>query len=39
MVSAFSAIALIAASAQLGILVALHVLPTKYNPVRDAISD
>ena len=39
MVSAFSAIALIAASAQLAILVALHVLPTKYDPVRDAISD
>ena len=39
MVSAFSAIALIAASAQLAILIALHVLPTKYDPVRDAISD
>src|ERR1700677_1968455 len=39
MISAFSVTALIAASAQLGILVALHVLPTKYDPVRDAISD
>jgi Protein of unknown function (DUF998) len=39
MVSAFSVLALIAASAQLGILVTLHVLPTKYDPVRDAISD
>ena len=39
MVSAFSVIALIAVSAQLGILVALHVLPTKYDPVRDAVSD
>jgi hypothetical protein len=39
MVSAFSVIALIAVSAQLAILVALHVLPTKYDPVHDAISD
>jgi hypothetical protein len=39
MVSAFSVVALIAASAQLAILVTLHVLPTKYDPVRDAISD
>src|ERR1700722_17552382 len=39
MVSAFSVIALVAVSAQLAILVALHVLPTKYDPVRDAISD
>jgi hypothetical protein len=39
MVSAFSVIAMIAVSAQLAILVALHVLPTKYDPVRDAISD
>jgi len=38
-VSAFSVIALIAVTAQLSILVALHVLPTKYDPVRDAISD
>ena len=29
MVSAFSVLALIAASAQLGLLVTLHVLPTK----------
>ncbi len=39
MVNAFGAIALIAVSAQLAILVALHVLPTKYDPVHDAISD
>jgi hypothetical protein len=39
LVSAFSVLALIAASSQLGILVTLHVLPTKYDPVRDAISD
>jgi hypothetical protein len=32
-------IALIAVSAQLATLVALHVLPTKYDPVHDAISD
>jgi len=38
-VSAFSVIALIAVTAQLSILVALHVLPTKYDPVHDAISD
>ena len=39
MVSAFSVLALMALSAQVAILVALHVLPTKYDPVRDAISD
>src|ERR1700683_5645658 len=39
MVSAFSVLAVIAATAQLGILVTLHVLPTKYDPVHDAISD
>src|SRR6202046_2346137 len=39
MVNAFSVLALIAASAQLGLLVTLHVLPTKYDPVRDATSD
>jgi hypothetical protein len=39
MVDTFSVIALLAVSAQLALLVALHVLPTKYNPVRDAISD
>src|ERR1700684_760652 len=39
MVDTFSVIALLAVSAQLGLLVALHVLPTKYDPVRDAISD
>jgi len=39
MVDAFGVIALIAVSAQLAVLVALHVLPTKYDPVRDAISD
>ena len=39
MVDAFSVVALIAVSAQLSILVALHVLPTKYDPVHDAISD
>jgi hypothetical protein len=38
-ISAFAVLALIAVSAQLAILVALHVLPTKYDPVRDAISD
>jgi hypothetical protein len=39
MVDVFSVIALVAVSAQLSILVALHVLPTKYDPVHDAISD
>jgi hypothetical protein len=39
MVSAFGLLALIAVTAQLSILVALHVLPTKYDPVHDAISD
>jgi len=39
MVKAFGVIALIAVSAQLGILIALHLLPTKYDPVHDAISD
>jgi hypothetical protein len=39
MVSAFGVLALIAVTAQLSILVALHVLPTKYDPVHDAISD
>jgi uncharacterized protein DUF998 len=39
MVDTFSVIALFAVSAQLGLLVALHLLPTKYDPVRDAISD
>jgi len=39
MVSAFSVLGLVAVSAQLVLLVALHVLPTKYDPVHDAISD
>jgi hypothetical protein len=39
MVSAFAVVALIAVTAQLSILVVLHVLPTKYDAVRDAISD
>jgi hypothetical protein len=39
MVDTSSVIALVAVSAQLALLVALHVLPTKYDPVRDAISD
>jgi Protein of unknown function (DUF998) len=39
MVDTFSVIALLAVSAQLGLLVALHGLPTKYDPIRDAISD
>jgi hypothetical protein len=39
MVDTFGVIALAAVSAQLALLVALHVLPTKYDPVRDAISD
>jgi uncharacterized protein DUF998 len=39
MVSAFSVIALTAVTVQLSVLIALHVLPTKYDPIRDAISD
>jgi hypothetical protein len=37
--STFGVIALIAVSVQLSVLVALHVFPTKYDPVHDAISD
>jgi len=39
MVRAFGFIAVVAVSVQLVILVALHLLPTGYSPVRDAISD
>lgn len=39
MVTTFSVIALIAVLTQAALLVALHVFPTKYDPVRDAISD
>jgi hypothetical protein len=39
MVRAFSVIALLAVSVQVAILVVLHVLPTGYDPIRDAISD
>lgn len=36
---AFSIFAAIATAVQAGALVALHLLPTGYNPVRDAVSD
>jgi hypothetical protein len=39
MVEAFSIAAAVAAGLQTGALIALHILPTGYNPVRDAISD
>ena len=39
MVTTYSVIALLAVLVQLVVLVVLHVLPTGYNPVRDAISD
>ncbi len=39
MVRAFGVIAVVAVSVQVVILVTLHVLPTGYRPVRDAISD
>jgi hypothetical protein len=38
-VSVFAVLALLAVSVQAGLLVTLHVLPTKYDPVHDAISD
>jgi hypothetical protein len=38
-VRAFGVIALLAVSLQSVLLVTLHVLPTKYDPVHDAISD
>ena len=39
MVTTSSVVALLAVSVQLVVLAVLHVLPTGYNPVRDAISD
>lgn len=36
---ALSVIAAIFAAVQLGALIALHVLPTGYDPIRDAVSD
>ena len=39
MVEALSIVAAIATAAQTGALIALHLLPTGYNPVRDAVSD
>ncbi len=39
MVRAFATIAVLAASVQVIVLVLLHILPTGYDPVRDAISD
>jgi Protein of unknown function (DUF998) len=39
MVESLSVVAAIAATVQTGALVALHLLPTRYNPVRDAVSD
>lgn len=39
MVTTYSVIALLAVLVQLVVLVVLHLLPTAYNPVRDAISD
>ena len=39
MVEALSLVAAAATVAQVGLLVALHLLPTGYRPVRDALSD
>lgn len=39
MTEALSVIAAIFAAVQLGALIVLHVLPTGYNPIRDAVSD
>jgi|SRR5271165_1281931 len=39
MVEAFSIVAVVAVAVQAGALVVLHVLPTGYSPVRDAVSD
>ncbi len=39
MVEALSVVAAVAVAVQAGALVALHVLPTGYSPVRDAVSD
>lgn len=39
MVEAFAIVAAIAIAVQVVALVALHLLPTGYNPVRDAVSD
>jgi hypothetical protein len=39
MVKTFSVIAILAVSVQVVVLATLHVLPTGYDPVRDAISD
>jgi hypothetical protein len=39
MVHTFSIVAAIAAGVQAAALIALHLLPTGYNPVRDAVSD
>ena len=36
---AFSIVAALATAVQAGALIVLHLLPTGYNPVRDAISD
>jgi hypothetical protein len=38
-VSVFGVVALLAVALQAALLVTLHVLPTKYDPVHDAISD
>ena len=39
MVEALSIIAAILTAVQAGALIVLHVLPTGYNPIRDAVSD
>ena len=36
---AFSIVAALATAVQAGALIVLHLLPTGYNPVRDAVSD
>jgi len=39
MVETFSIVAVVATAAQTAALLVLHVLPTGYNPLRDAVSD
>ena len=39
MINAFSIIAALATAVQAVALIMLHLLPTGYNPVRDAVSD
>ena len=39
MIETLSVIAALFAAVQTAALIVLHVLPTRYNPIRDAVSD